>query len=143
MVTGNLGRIGGYTPLSEEFGSYDKMEQGFIKESFPRDVKQIRASLEIKNIEDIDSRECRNELIRSLVRQLIEDDAVVFKRMENPSEMYGTTPLLTATLRYIEPKGRNNNFYIIQEEVFNYNNQKWTQEEIFESLKNTFPERFI
>jgi hypothetical protein len=143
MAPRNLGRIGGYTPVSEEFGSYGKMEQGFIKESFPRDVKQIRASLEINNIEDIDSSACRNELIRSLVRQLIEEEAVEFKHIKYPSEMYGHTTTLAATLKYIEPKGRNNNFYIIQEDVFNYNNQKWTQEEIFESLKNTFPERFI
>jgi hypothetical protein len=97
----------------------------------------------IESREVYERQEYKFELVRLLVKKLFETESVEFKLIGRPSALYGTTPILTATLKYLEPKGRNNSFYMIPEDVFSYNNQKWTQEEIFEGLRNTFPERFI
>jgi hypothetical protein len=141
MATGNLSRFSEYSP---KFGCFfDERDQGFTQESLPTEVKELRASIAIDSREVLESNKFKFELIHELAKQLIEKDAVKFNRMSYPSAMYGNTPLLTATLKYLEPKGRHNNFYMIPEDIFSYNNQKWTQEEIFEGLRNTFPERFI
>jgi hypothetical protein len=140
MATGNLSRFSEYSP---KFGCFfDERDQGFTQESLPKEVKTLQTSVVIDNRGD-DINVFKFELTGLLVRELIEKEAVDFKLVENHPFFGGTAKLLTANLKYLEPKGRHNNFYMIPEDIFSYNNQKWTQEEIFEGLRNTFPERFI
>jgi hypothetical protein len=115
---------------------------GFQQESLPSDVKVLNGEIEIPNDTNISEQYFQNRLAEIIANQLLKDEFISFSKIKKPT-IYGVAEFLKGTLMVLNPKGRNNKYYMIPEDVFTYHDQKWTKEEIFESLKNTFPERFI
>lgn len=115
---------------------------GFQQESLPSDVKVLNGEIEIPNDNNISEQYFQNRLAENIIHQLLKDEFISFSKSKKPT-VFGATEFLKGTLMVLKPKGRNNKYYMIPEDVFKYHDQKWTKEEIFEALRNTFPERFI
>lgn len=116
----------------------ERTVEGFVKENTPKDVEVLRVSL--KSDYRSSEEEIKYQLSQQIGKHLLDSDFLDFQKYHDSS---GFGYEFSARLFCLKPKGSNNKYYMMPEEVFRYNNTKWTEQEIKEALKNTFPERFI
>lgn len=120
---------------------YDNEKQGFRVTQLSGEVQRIRATYNISYLNtltyDFDVNEVKHELTNRLANQLINSNMI----MTYESPYYNTGEnVVIAEIKVVKS---DKDYVNYSGEKFVLKNQEFTNEELIEAVKQTFPERFI
>jgi len=124
---------------------YTKMnDRSLIKTIIePKDVIKINASIRMEVREEDNLGYVQQSLSNSLFKKLVESNQVKIVKKFNPREPFYTEYL--AELKVVENKSDLNTIAVSDKDynLYRYNEEIFTEDEVKEALRNTYPERFF
>lgn len=119
----------------------NKHKDGFIKINEFKSVKELSVSEEVyteffdNNINNIDY--IKRGLIHKLLDTIFENDLYILNKYKN---FENNTDIITASINIVDPGTRYVN---LEGEKFIVNGETFTNDELIDAVKNTYPDRLI
>lgn len=114
-----------------------KNQSGFIKTNELKNVRELVVSYELSDAYKEPEEFVKEKLVYKLSKSIIENNLAIFNKYKNFDDF---SNIFTATINVVDPGKRYVN---IIDEKFMVNGEIFTNDELVQAVKNTFPERLL